>query len=217
MDPLERERTIGWRHRRGLRWGLVAALFAVAALGLLLVPQNRNDREQWEGGGVVVGSASQGSSHSDIGSPAARNDRAVGTAGGSHGGNRAPGAATVREIETITGANDAMALVGHRVDLHVDVQSRANDVAFWVGTPDNRVLVVLGRDHRDGARRQAGEPAGHRILPVQNGQRAAISGVVQPIPRAEHRYSWDLTEKDWQELQERKIYIRAETVTPEAE
>jgi hypothetical protein len=141
----------------------------------------------------------------------------VGTTGSHDDASGGEDAAVLREIETITGANDAMSLVGRRVDLHVDVQSRANDYAFWVGSPDNRLLVVLGRDNRNGTKRQAGVPANHGITPVRDGQRAAISGVLRAIPIAEHRYSWDLTADDEKELSERKVYIRAEAVTPESE
>jgi hypothetical protein len=123
-----------------------------------------------------------------------------------------PQPSLIREIETITGANDAMALTGRRVDLHVDVQERATDVAFWVGPRDNRVLVVLVRP-RD--RRQRGETAGHSITPVHGGQRAAISGVIRPVPAAEEMVSWNLSDEDKAELDDRKVYIRADAVTSE--
>jgi hypothetical protein len=216
MDPLyERDDTIETRHPRRSRWLLALGALALAAVFLWAMPQNRNDREDWEGGGVEVGSANQGSAHSDMNAPQEAQADAVGTAG--HDEAAGEDAAVLREIETITGANDAMSLVGRRVDLHVDVQARANDHAFWVGSPDNRLLVVLGRDNRDGSQRQAGVPASHGVQPVRDGQRAAISGVVRPIPIAEQRYSWDLTEDDERELSERKVYIRADAVTPESE
>jgi hypothetical protein len=125
-------------------------------------------------------------------------------------------AAVLREIETITGTNDAMALVGRRVDLHVDVQERATDRAFWVGPADNRVLVVVARDNRDGVARQTGASAHHGIEPVRNGQRAAISGVIRAVPRAEQRLSWELTDHDAREVAERKVYIRADRVSLES-
>jgi hypothetical protein len=216
MDPLyEREKMVGSRHPRRARWMLIVGGLALAAVMVWLVPQNRNDREDWEGGGVKVGSANQGSAHSDMGAPQTPEGNAVGTAGSHDAALGVDDPTVLREVETITGANDAMSLVGRRVDLHVDVQARANDHAFWVGSPDNRVLVVWGRDNRDGARRQAGIPASHGIEPVHDGQRAAISGVVRPIPIAEQRFSWDLTEQDRKELGDRKIYIRADTVRPE--
>jgi hypothetical protein len=118
----------------------------------------------------------------------------------------------IREIETITGANDAMALTGRRVDLHVDVQERATDVAFWVGPRDNRVLVVLARARDRGQRNQS---AGHWISPVHAGQRAAISGVVRAVPAADEMSGWNLSEDDKAELDDRKVYIRADGVTSE--
>jgi hypothetical protein len=217
MDPrYEQEKTITISHPRRARWLLVLGGLALAAIMVWAVPQNRNDREEWQGGGVEVGSANQGSAHSDIGGRQGKEPQAVGTSGNHDDGAGVEDAAVVREIETITGANDATSLVGRHVDLHVDVQEHANDHAFWVGSRDNRLLVVWGRDNRDGIQRQTGVPASHN-LEWKPGQRAAISGVVRSIPIKEHRYSWDLTTEDERELADRKIYIHAQSVTPESE
>jgi hypothetical protein len=121
--------------------------------------------------------------------------------------------ALIQELETITGAVDGHELIGRKVDLHVRVQEIANETAFWVGEPDNQVLVVLGRDNRNGSKRQAGVPAAHGILPVHAGQMAAISGTIRRLPKAEEMFSWDLTRTDHAELLDRPIYIRAEKVT----
>lgn len=126
-----------------------------------------------------------------------------------------PQPSIIREIETITGANDGMVLVGRRVDLHVDVQTCANDVAFWVGPRDNRVLVVLAPDNRSARWGKQSEPTGHRIVPVRGGQRAVITGVIRPVSTAEDLESWKLTDLDRSELDERKIYIRADAVASE--
>jgi hypothetical protein len=184
-----------------MKWLLVLGIFAVAIAGLWLMPNTRAE--------------SYGKTPRPIASDARDSSGAIGTSG-THAGaaEDAPGD-TVREIETITGANDGMTFVGRRVDLHVDVQEMANDRAFWVGSADNRVLVVLGRDNRTGSQRQHGTTAAHRITPVHHGQRAMISGVVRPMPTAEEMSSWDLTTADQKELAERKIYIRADTVGSE--
>jgi hypothetical protein len=193
-----------------MRWMFAIGLLLLLALGILLVPQARSDREMRNGGGAVAES-SAGTARGDI-EPATR---AVGTAGTHDGAAEAHAGDVITEIETITGTNDAMALVGRRVDLHVDVQHRANDHAFWVGPSDNRLLVILGRDTRDGSQRQRGAPSNHGIAPVRGGQRAAISGVIRPAPKAEDRYSWNLTRDDERELSDRKIYIDADTVSSE--
>lgn len=144
-------------------------------------------------------------------SPGEGDAGAVGTTGTLAPSERGRGV-IVTEIETITGTHDPRQLVGRRVDLHVDVQERANDVAFWVGSRDNRVLVVLAGDRT--ARASHEQPrASHGILPVQTGQNATISGVVRPIPQPEERFSWRLTERQEDELQEKGIYIRAEEVS----
>jgi hypothetical protein len=188
----------------------VVALVVAAAAAVLLVPQNRNDREGREGAGMVAGSQSR-TPHGDTSADATP----VGTSGTHDGAAETEGGTVVQEIETITGANDGMTLIGRRVDLHVDVQSRANDYAFWVGSPDNKVLVVLGRDNRNGTKRQSGVPAGHALAPVRGGQRAGVSGVIRGLPKPEEMASWNLTTNDKRELAERKIYIRADRVTPE--
>ena len=127
--------------------------------------------------------------------------------------NSGPGLVTIHELETITGVNDGHELVGRRVDLHVPVQQHINDVAFWVGPSDNRLLVVLARDNRDGETRQRGEPASTGLGQVQPGRQAAISGTIERVPYAEAMYSWGLTNNDRRELMDRRIYVRADTVT----
>lgn len=120
----------------------------------------------------------------------------------------------VHELETITGTNDGHELVGRRVELHVPVQAHVNDVAFWVGSRDNRVLVVLARDTRDGVARQKGQPSASGLDSEAQRNLVAISGTVDRLPAAEQRYSWSLTEADDAALKDRPIYIRADTVTP---
>jgi hypothetical protein len=143
------------------------------------------------------------------------NEGARGTSGrldSTGGDNAGPGLTTIHEIETITGATDGHQLVGRRVDLHVPIQQHINDVAFWVGPADNRLLVVLARDDRDGETRQLGEP-GRGGAGVIHGQQATISGTIQRVPYAEAMYSWGLTNADRAELMDRRIYLRADRVT----
>jgi len=121
--------------------------------------------------------------------------------------------AIIQELDTITGSVDGQELIGRRVDLHVVVHSVPNEVAFWIGQGDNRVLVVLGRDNRGGKARQIGSPARHGISPVHAGQQATISGSVQKLPKAEEMHNWRLAKSDFAEVLDRKLYIRADTVT----
>jgi hypothetical protein len=121
--------------------------------------------------------------------------------------------AIIQELDTITGSVGGQELVGRRVDLHVTVHSVPNEVVFWIGGKDNRVLVALGRDNRDGRGRQHGLSPRHGILTVHAGQQATISGSLQRLPKAEEIYGWRLTEPDYAELLDRKMYIRADTVT----
>jgi hypothetical protein len=184
-------------------WMWVLPGIAGSVLGLWLMPEGTSDRPAFaraEARAPVATMGKQGT----IGRP----DPVATT------GYDADQPNVVREIETITGANDGMVLVGRRVDLHVDVQERASDVAFWVGPRDNRVLVVLDREKRDVRRRQPGEHAGHRIVPVHGGQRAVVAGVIRPVS-TEDLENWKLTDVDKAELDERKIYIRARSVASE--
>ena len=121
--------------------------------------------------------------------------------------------AIIQELETITGSVDGQQLIGRRVDLHVKVQDIANDAAFWVGEGDNRLLVVMGRNNRNGRQQQAGAPPSHGILPVHAGQQATISGSIQRLPKAEEMFSWQLTRTEAAELADRQFYVRADTVT----
>ena len=168
---------------------IVLGLLAVAAIGLWLAPQRTTAREI-EHPATIAAASSVTSG-------------AVGTTGVDPVAAVEP--AIIREIETITGTNDGMALTGRRVDLHVDVQGLANDHAFWVGSPDNRLLVVLARD-----------ASSHRIAPVHRGQRTAVSGVIRRIPDSGTVAQWKLTRSDGRELADRKIYVRAETVTTQS-
>ena len=94
----------------------------------------------------------------------------------------------IHELETITGMNDGHELVGRRVELHVPVQGQINDVAIWVGSADNRLLVVL--------------PSGHGLDAESDGKTVAISGTVDRVPKHQLPYSWD-----------RPIYIRADALS----
>jgi len=144
------------------------------------------------------------------------NERVVGTSGTSAiEPTDAASNATIKELETITGASDGHELVGRKVDLHVPVQSRANNVSFWVGNKDNRMLVVMDRDRRTSAQRQRGAVADNQISPVHSGQQADVTGTVQKLPRVEAMYSWGLSRDDWNELANRPIYISADAVRAE--
>ena len=121
--------------------------------------------------------------------------------------------AIIQELDTITGSVDGQQLIGRRVDLHAIVQTVPSDTAFWIGAGDNRLLVVLGRANRTGRAAQLGPDSHHGISPVHADQQATISGSVQPLPKAEEMRSWRLTDSDYAEVLDRKLYIRADTVT----
>jgi hypothetical protein len=189
---------------RGFAWGLAICLLAVFAAGFLLYPRLANNST----GSRLVDTVSFGSDNGPVGTSG--RETAPDT-GDNPGSAAVVPPAPIQDLDTITGINDGRELVGQRVDLHVPVQEHINDVAFWVGSDDNRLLVVLARDDRDDVQRQKGLPSSSKVQAL-NGAPAAISGTVQALPRAELMQSWGLTNADWAELMQRKIYIRADNV-----
>lgn len=101
--------------------------------------------------------------------------------------------ATLHDLETVTGTVDPHELIGRRVDFHVKVAEINNDTSFWVGSKDNRMLVVHG-----GSSPNDFKPA----------QMVRITGTIEGIPLAEVSAFDD-------QLKDQKVYIRAEHVTPE--
>jgi hypothetical protein len=199
-EPNEREPMVHGRRRRGLRWLFLIGVVVLAGVMLALVIPNQDDRD--------VASKGPGGADPDIGG-------AVGTAGvdTDYGPSEGTLGTIITELETITGANDATQLVGQRVDLHVDVHEVVNEVAFWAGPPDNRLLVVMARDNRTGLDKQTGNPSHHDLTVARAGQQATISGVVRRIPNAEATHSWKLTRRQVEELAERGVYVQAQEVS----
>lgn len=190
----ERTRLLGTRRSRPVGLLLLAVAFlAFGVAAVWLSPGGGRGREQ---------------ARTETG-----REGVLGTTGQATGDNAGPALTTIHELETITGATDGHELVGRTVDLHVPVQQHLNDVAFWIGPRDNRLLVVLARDNRDGATRQEGRPGSTGLTIPEAGQQATISGTIQRVPYAEAMYSWGLTNADRAELMERRIYLRADSVT----
>jgi hypothetical protein len=119
----------------------------------------------------------------------------------------------IQDLTTILGTDNPRTLVGRRVEITVPVVQDHTLTKFWIGSQENRLLVVLGRDTRDGADRQASVPPEHAIVPVHRGQQADVSGIVERVPRPEERASWDLTAAQTRELERRGVYIRADKVS----
>jgi len=136
---------------------------------------------------------------------------------GTAGRDRSPAESMVvysfNEAERVIAIGDRRELVGKKVNLRVPVMAIANDQAFWIGDKDHRLLVVPGRDNRDGAQRQSGVMSGNSIAPVEPGQIAAIAGTIQPLPIAEEAYSWGLTTLDREEVAAIGVYLRADSVS----
>ena len=124
-------------------------------------------------------------------------------------------AEAIQDLRTILGTDSPRTLVGRRVEITVPVVQDQTLTKFWIGPQEDRMLVVLGRDTRDGAERQASVPPEHGIVPLHKGQQAVVSGIVERVPRPEERVSWDLTGPQTRELERRGVYIRADKVSAE--
>jgi hypothetical protein len=147
------------------------------------------------------------SSYKDPSSPVATNGEGTSNAS-------APAAAEpIQDLKGILGTDDPRSLTGRRVEITVPVLQDQNLTTFWIGSPQDKLLVVLNRDTRDSAERQASTPPEHGIGAVHQGQHAVITGTVVAVPRAEERYNWDLTRPQTQELERRGVYIRADKIT----
>lgn len=131
-------------------------------------------------------------------------DPPVGTAGRDAANGPEASPATLHDLETLTGAVDPHELIGGTVDFHVKVANINNDTTFWVSNKDNRMLVVLH-----------GTPSPNDIKAATPGQMVHITGTIEGVPKAAARYSWGLNDSQQRTLDDQKVYIRAEHVTPE--
>lgn len=115
----------------------------------------------------------------------------VGTAGHASADEPDESPSTLHDLETVTGAVDPHELIGRRVDFHVHVADINNNTSFWVGSQDNRMLVIHGA------------PSPNDVNPAAPGQLVRITGTIEDFPNAETAFK------------DEKVYIRAERVTPE--
>lgn len=122
----------------------------------------------------------------------------------------------LQDVDAITGSHDDAGLVGRRVQVHLPIAQPNSMVAYWVGPPDNPLLVVLHRDVRDGFARMASGPSAHGIQPMKAGEVATVSGTIQRLPSFQDRFSWDLTADERSQLDKRGIYLLADTVRTDA-
>jgi hypothetical protein len=141
----------------------------------------------------------------------------VGTSGAAGDGASEPGVTPtspepIQTLSAILGTDDPRTLVGRRVHISVPAVSHRNVTTFWIGSAEDGLLVVLGRDTRGGEERQASVPPQHDIGPIIGGHHVSITGTVTAVPRAEDRYNWDLTGAQTQELKRRGVFIRADCV-----
>ena len=138
-------------------------------------------------------------------------DAAAGVDEGSGRPAISPPAAVRDARASLTGETDWQELVGRQVTMTLPVGRYLNDVAFWTGEGDARLLAVIARDQRDGESRQRGESSAPQV--PESGM-ATISGTVRRVPHAEAMYSWKLTNHDAAVLAERPVYLHVERVSP---
>ena len=95
--------------------------------------------------------------------------------------------------------------------MQVDVGRAINDVAFWIGTPPDVLLVAMDRETRSGLERQLGLPSESELSGPPRGV-VTLGGVVAAVPHAEAMYSWGLTRRDIDLLAERGAYVRIDEI-----
>jgi hypothetical protein len=181
----------GEDRRNGRAWAIAIGMLLAFGVGVFVYPElvNRLPIRNEDPGSSRSGAALVGTSGRE---PIAGADDRSGSP---------PPPSIIRELETITGMNDGHELIGRKVFLHVPIAQHINDGAFWIGAADNRLLVV--RDDRNGA-------DGQRGLPSSAGGPVTVTGTVQALPRADVVSGWGLTDRDRDELRQRKIYIQGE-------
>jgi hypothetical protein len=206
MPDDEQRRMIGTRRSR--KAGLWLLILVAAAAVAYLLPDGTNSLR--ERGPEVA----QTEEH--------RRDGPVGTSGsstasGADNNSGPPGISPPPAVQdaraALTGDDDWQSMVGQRVALTIPYGAHVNDVAFWSGSGDDRLLIVLTRDARDGAERQRGEP--HTLDVPAVADRALVSGTIERIPHAEAMFSWRLTNHDAAELSDRPIYLRVDEIKDE--
>ena len=185
------------------KWVVLAGIVALVVGLLWIGPYFRSRR----GGGISV--------NSDY--PFAAETSGIGTSGRDQHVDSLPNSdATLHDLETLLGVNDENELIGRRVDFHVRVSDMNNYGAMWIGNGSNRALVVLARDNRTNGQRDRGVASPNNIQPVKAGQMAHITGTIERVPKDdEARYSWGLADPQHQGDIDLKVYIRADSVTPE--
>jgi hypothetical protein len=129
--------------------------------------------------------------------------------------NTATGTSGTTPVANAIAAADYRSRIGERVTIRVPARDLMNDVAFWAGSGEEQILVVMNRDRRSGEERQQGLPAPHGIKRAEGLASATISGVIEPVPDAEATYSWALTRADRVALGRAGAYLRAESVIPD--
>ena len=196
--------------------GICAAVLAVAVVMWGLAETNTNRNLTFQGNRRATdirpraANPLRESSYKDPASP-------VGTSGlVASEPAHAPSPAPIPDLKTLLATDDPATLAGRRVEIDVPTLAEHNLTTFWIGGPDDRLLVVLGRDTRNGSERQASKAPEHGIAPGHSGQETSISGIVQRVPSAEGRFNWDLTRAQTQELKRRGVYILADRVRPQS-
>jgi hypothetical protein len=175
---------------------MAAALIGLGALGVWLSPSGSKGREL----GFGIRPVEQGA-RGEVATSG--NDNIAGT-------EHTPGTGVPFSLMTLDNRSldsDAEQLIGRTVDIRVPVE-RATGVAFWAGSGDDQLLVVMGRDTRSGPVRQKGEPSTSNLQTPDGVQQVTLSGRIERVPHAEGLFSWRLTNHDRARLAERPIYLR---------
>ena len=203
------------RHMLLKMGGISAAVLAVAVVLWGLSETNKNTNLSFQGNRRATdirpraANPLRESSYKDPASP-------VGTSGILASDATTTSTTPIQDLKALLGTDDPVALAGRRVEIEVPTLAEHNPTTFWIGGAEDRLLVVMGRDTRNGSERQASAAPAHDIAPGRAGQQTSISGIVQRVPTAEGRFNWDLTSSQTRELKRRGVFILADRVRPTA-
>jgi hypothetical protein len=107
------------------------------------------------------------------------------------------------------GAGSWRDAIGTQIAVPAGAASHVNDVAYWVGDGDNRLLVVLSRDRTD----HFEQPRSGFDNPGSAATPGMVTGTVRRLPHAEAMFSWGLTNADAAALRERPIYLHVDAAS----
>ena len=177
---------------------LAIALPAVLIAVLYSLPDTHEQRQQ---AGVSVGQTHEGDGQ---GAPIGTGGDAATIDHGNAGPPAiSPSTAGLDLLRLGNGPGSWRDAIGQQMAVPAGAASHVNDIAYWVGEGDNRLLVVLSRDRTD----RFEQPRTQSADASPAAGPGMVTGTLRRLPHAEAMFSWGLTNADAAALRERPIYL----------